>query len=152
MLHAAAMFVCLALVAALLAPGQLWIILGVTGASVLAAAWLGGGSPSPLRLVTTAPQSLARFVANLAAAATVGRAALAADVSLKPALVRLRIRPRDSHSLAALAGMISAAPGANVVETDAESLLVHVLNEDELDAERLGAVAERSRVREEMRE
>lgn len=151
MLHAAAMFVCLALVAALLAPGQLWIIIAVAAASVSASAWLGGVSHTPLRLPMAAPQLLTRLVANLAGAASVGRAALAADVSLKPALVRLRALS-DSNSLAMLAGMISAAPGANVVETDAEGFLVHVLNEDELDAERLGAVAERAKIREQVRE
>lgn len=150
MLHAAAMFVCLALVAALLAPGQLWIILAVAAASVWASAWLGGVSHTLMRLHIAAPKFLARLVTNLAGAASVGRAALAADVSLNPALVRLRALS-DSNSLAVLAGMISAAPGANVVETDAEGFLIHVLNEDELDAERLGAIAERAGVRAEMR-
>ncbi len=143
MLHAAAMFIGLALVAALLAPGQLWIILASAGGGLAASIWLGGVTPAPLRLPAMAPLLLRRLGANLGGAIATARAALAGDVALKPALVRLRTRLRDPSALAALAGMISAAPGANVVETDADGLLVHVLNEDVMEADALAALEAR---------
>lgn len=57
------------------------------------------------------------------------RAAIAADVKLKPALVRVRTRVRDASGVAALAQWIGAAPGAVAIATDEEGLLVHVNNE-----------------------
>ncbi len=146
MLHVAAMFIGMALLAALLAPDQLWMVFGAAVASVLASVWLGGVSRSPWRLPAMVSQFAMRFGATLQGAVAVARAALAADVSLKPALVRLRA-PGDSNSLAALAGMISAVPGAIVVETDAEGFLIHVINEDKLNAEHLSAVIDRAKMR-----
>ncbi|MEQ1618803.1 MAG: Na+/H+ antiporter subunit E [Terricaulis sp.] len=152
MLHAAAMFVGLSLVAALLAPGQVWMIFTAAFVGVGVSVWLCGVSRMPWRLSAMAPQVLMRLGANLRGAASVARAALAADVALKPALVRLRTRQSDSNALAALAGMISASPGANVVATDDDGFLVHVLDEDEMDAERLGAIELRARPREKVLE
>ncbi|MBI3439992.1 MAG: Na+/H+ antiporter subunit E [Proteobacteria bacterium] len=59
---------------------------------------------------------------------TVG-AAIAADVKLRPALVRVRTRAGDTLSSAALANLIAATPGAIVIASDAEGLLVHVNDE-----------------------
>ena len=71
------------------------------------------------------------------------RAAIAADVSLKPALVRVRTRAHSDISKAAFADMISATSGAVVVDADSDGLLVHVLDEDHVDAERLGRLEAR---------
>jgi multisubunit Na+/H+ antiporter MnhE subunit len=57
------------------------------------------------------------------------RAALAADITLSPALLRLRSRADDDSAAANLAAMISATPGSVVVGADSGSLLVHVINE-----------------------
>jgi multisubunit Na+/H+ antiporter MnhE subunit len=91
---------------------------------------------------THAPQLIA-LVLSRASAVVRGalgtiRAAIAADVTLKPALVRVKTRPSSDFARAALADMIGAAPGAVVVDTDAEGLLVHVLDEDAIDAAALG--------------
>lgn len=57
------------------------------------------------------------------------RAALAADVKLRPALVRVRTRGGDALSTATLANWIGATPGAVVISSDGEGLLVHVNDE-----------------------
>lgn len=58
------------------------------------------------------------------------RAAAAADVTLKPALLQLKTRAGDELSLATLVGLISVAPGMVVVDVDSDGVLVHVIDED----------------------
>lgn len=70
-----------------------------------------------------------RVGAAFADAITTVRAAIAADVKLRPALVRVRTRAGDALSIAALANWIGATPGAVVIASDAEGLLVHVNDE-----------------------
>jgi multisubunit Na+/H+ antiporter MnhE subunit len=65
------------------------------------------------------------------------RAALAADVTLQPALVRIKTRGGGVER-AAFAHLLSATPGMAVVETDADGFLVHVTHEDDIDAAELG--------------
>lgn len=79
----------------------------------------------------------------IAGALSTLRDAIAADITLKPALVRVKPRPSSEDARAVLAGAISVAPGALVVEADAEGLLVHVLDEDAIDAAYLGALEAR---------
>jgi multisubunit Na+/H+ antiporter MnhE subunit len=69
-------------------------------------------------------------------AADVARRSLAGDAKLHPALVRFRTRTKAGASRAAFANAL-AAPGAVVVEADEESLLVHVLIEDDADEKEL---------------
>jgi multisubunit Na+/H+ antiporter MnhE subunit len=57
------------------------------------------------------------------------RAAIAADVKLRPALVRVRTRGSDVLGVATLANWIGATPGAVVISSDDEGLLVHVNQE-----------------------
>ena len=57
------------------------------------------------------------------------RAAIAADVRLKPALVRVRTRASDALSVATLATWIGATPGAVVISSDNDGVLVHVNDE-----------------------
>ena len=67
----------------------------------------------------------------LADAISTVRAAIAADVKLRPALVRVRVRAGDVLSLATLATWIGATPGAVVISSDSEGLLVHVNDESD---------------------
>ena len=82
--------------------------------------------------------SLGRIGAVLGGAMATIRAGLAADVTLKPALVRVKLRPSSDFARAALANMFGAAPGGVMVEADAEGLLAHVLDEEGIDANDLG--------------
>ncbi|MBX3509999.1 MAG: Na+/H+ antiporter subunit E [Hyphomonadaceae bacterium] len=107
-------------------------------AAALYAGRFGGASGAFWR----APQ---RLYLALARAREVGtgalktvRAAAAADVALQPALVRVKTRATEAASRGAFADALSAAPGMVIVDGDAESLLAHVLNEDEADAAALG--------------
>ncbi len=77
-----------------------------------------------------AVQTLRLGAAFADALATV-RAALAGDVKLRPALVRVRTRAADAFSIAMLAHWISGTPGAVVIAADEEGLLVHVNNEND---------------------
>ncbi len=141
MVNAAAMFITLWGLWLLLAQQGLGAqALGVSAAvsalCVIIAARLGavGG-----RGVYTHAFQLLAFVFGRAGTVVAGalgamRAAIAADVTLKPALVRIKTRATTALSQAALADLISAAPGAVVVEADAGGLLVHVLDEDAIDA------------------
>lgn len=139
MLHAAAMLAGLAIIWLIGAPhahfSQDVVFAGTAVVcSVAIAARLGGVSPNAF---ASAPQfvllSISRFGAVLRGALSTMRAALAADVTVKPALVRMRTRATTPFGIAAFADMISAAPGAVVVETDDDGLLVHVIDEDSVD-------------------
>lgn len=146
MLHAAAMLVGLFLLELLAT--QHWsssyeivIAVVIAAACVGAAMRLGGVGRNPfshaapfLRLV------LARSGAVARGSLTVVRAAVAADVTVKPALVRIKTRSAEPLATAAVADLISAVPGMVVVETDDDGLLVHVINEDAVDAADLGAL------------
>lgn len=148
MLHAAAMLI------GLIAIGLIVLARGVSTetaaiAAVLAAvcvvfaARFGGLG----RTAFSAPQllvlSMGRAGAVLRGAVTTIRAALAADVTLKPALVRVKTRPTGAFAQAAFADLMSAAPGVVVVEADSDSALVHVTDEDAVDAVEIGAIEAR---------
>jgi multisubunit Na+/H+ antiporter MnhE subunit len=87
--------------------------------------------------------SLARIGAVVRGGLSVLRAALAADVTVKPALVRVRTRSSDPIARAAFADLMSAAPGMAVVDSDEDGVLVHVINEDAIDEADLGALESR---------
>src|SRR5262249_51228990 len=97
---------------------------------VIAAARLGGlgrGASALLRAPQLALLGLGRTGAVFAGAFGVAGAALTGGRgSLRPALVRVRQRPASDVNRATLAGLIGAAPGALVVEADADGLLAHV--------------------------
>lgn len=78
-----------------------------------------------------------RGPALLAAALRTLRAGLAGEGALAPALMRVRPRDNSDFGRALLSGQISAHPGMVVVESDADGLLVHVINENQVDSERL---------------
>lgn len=143
MLHASAML-CGLVVLWMLAAGRVtspqdWMIAGVVAlACVVVAVRFGGAT----RAFTRAPRLLAL---NVARAGAVVRgtlatllAAVSADVTMKPALVRVRSRAQGVAERASFANMITATPGMAVVDADADGLLVHVINEDAIDAADLG--------------
>lgn len=113
-------------------------------ACVLAGARFGGLARNPFG---RAPQFLllvlGRISAVIAGALATLRAALAGDVTLRPALVRVKTRAVSPLARAAFADMISAAPGVVVVESDADGLLVHVIDEEAVDARDFGALEAR---------
>jgi multisubunit Na+/H+ antiporter MnhE subunit len=136
MLHAAAMLAGLFVLALLLTQGWMSrdhaaLAFGAALVSIGLALVLGGVRKNPF---SAAPQlavlTISRAGAILTGALGAIRAALAADVTLKPALVRVRADAADGFAQAASADLISAAPGSVVVETDSDGMLVHVLNEE----------------------
>lgn len=139
MLHAAAMLIGLFSIALLLL--QRWsatdiaAIAAVALASTIVAVRLGGWARTPF---SAAPQFIvltgSRLSAALAGAFKIVRAAVAADVTLQPALVRVKTRSSNRNTQAALVGLISIAPGMLAVENDEDGVLVHVT--DEAEAER----------------
>ncbi len=150
MLHAATILIGLWMVWLLLTQGwsapDIAIGAGVALLCVAISARLGGVGGGG-RAFAYAPRliflALGRVRAVLSGAFSTLRAGLAGDVTLQPALVRVRLRPSSDFARAALADMISAAPGAVVVEADADGLLVHVLDEEAIEAADLGRFEDR---------
>lgn len=150
MLHAAAMLAGLFALGLLLTQGwdardHVMLASVVALVSTGVAAWLGGIRKNPF---STAPAFFVLLAARAGAvvrgAATTLRAALAADVTLKPALVRVRADATGAMAKAAAADLISAAPGSVVVDTDGEGMLVHVANEDPSDTGVFAEVQQRA--------
>jgi multisubunit Na+/H+ antiporter MnhE subunit len=148
MLHAAAMLIGLFVLALLVfsqrSLAEAVMLAGaVSVACVLFAARFGGVGAT----LWSAPQvlvlGLTRTGAVLSGAVRTIRSAIAADVTLKPALVRVRSRGERGLARAVIADLVSAAPGAIVVETEADGDLVHVTDEDAIDADDLGALEAR---------
>lgn len=142
MLHAAAMlfgFVVLWLLTTQhLSSVQDGVIAAVAAAVCTMLAWrLGGVGGAFVRAPRAMYSTIARMGSVMGGAVSTIRAALAADVTLKPALVRIKTRGRGDER-AAFADLLSAAPGMVVVETDAEGFLAHVLDEDSVDPADLG--------------
>lgn len=143
MLHAAAMLT--GMFAVWLLWTQRWssaVEIGVAiGAAALCVMFLsrfGGIGPAFARMPILLMAGVAHVGAVMRGAVRTIRAALAADVTLNPALVRVRTRVAGAEGRAALANLVSAEPGLTVVEIDAEGLLVHVMEEDGVDARDMG--------------
>lgn len=141
MLHAAAMLtglftLWLVLTQRWSTPVDFAIAAGVAFVCVMFASRFGGlGRSGPFaRAPQTLALSMGRAGAVVRGALATVRAAVAADVTLKPALVRLKWRANDEGARVMFADLISSAPGAVVVETETDGALVHVINEDTLDA------------------
>lgn len=148
MLHAAAMLLGLAtlwiLVTQRASSPQDWAIaVGVSFACVVIGLRFGGASDAFARAPRLLVLSVARAGAVLRGTLATLRAAVSADVTMKPALVRVRSRAPRAAERAAFANLITATPGMAVVETDADGLLVHVIDEDAIDAVDLGRLEER---------
>lgn len=142
MLHAAAMLLGLC-VLWLLATQRFYSIADVAVAIAAAAlcAFVAARTAGVSRAFARAPWALftvlVRAGAVLGGCLTTMRAALGANIRIKPALVHVRTRGRGIER-AAFADMLSATPGLAVVDTDPDGLLVHVMNEDAIDAADLG--------------
>jgi multisubunit Na+/H+ antiporter MnhE subunit len=142
MLHAAAMLLGLCIIWLLAtqrysSSEDIAVAVAAAAACVALAVRLGGVSRTYWRAPRALFTVLARAGAVVRGALATLRAALAADVTIKPALVRVRTRGQGIER-AAFADMLGATPGMAVVETDPEGLLVHVMNEDGIDAADLG--------------
>lgn len=150
MLHAAAMVIG-TLLLWLLASGpavsvdNLWIGIAAACAATLVALRFGGASGAFVRLPARLIRAPLWTQASLGAVMQTAASALAADVTIRPALVRVKTKLNDARARAILAGLVSAHPGIVVVETDREGVLVHALNEDKVDAEALGALEARAK-------
>jgi len=142
MLHAAAMLLGLTLIWFVAAPSSASLVnIGVAAAAALActlfAARAGGLSASFARAPRAIMVTLTRLPAVFGGALMTLRAAISADVTLRPALVRIKSRGAGP-ARGAFANVLSSAPGMVVVETDHDGFLVHVLDEDDVDANELG--------------
>lgn len=144
MLQAAAMLVGMTVAWLLLTqsrwtPEHLAAAAGVGLLCVAVSAWLGGRRDlgAPLGL---AVERLRRTPGNFHAALRTARAALAADVSLQPALILIKARPASSAVKAAFIGSINAEPGQIAVEADGDGLLAHVLDEESVEPHHLSAL------------
>lgn len=143
MLHAAAMLSGLFVVWMLWTQGwsslvEAGVALGAAVAVVIVMARFGGIGAAFARGPGLAIASAASAGQVMRGVVRTVRGALAADVTLNPALVRVRTRAASGEARAALANLISAEPGLTVVEIDAEGLLVHVTDEDAADAADIG--------------
>jgi multisubunit Na+/H+ antiporter MnhE subunit len=135
MLHAAAMLaglfiLCLAFLGRGSTAEDIAVAFAIALACVSVATLLGGVRKNPF---SNAPQFLvlifSRAGAQVSGALSTIRSALAADVTLQPALVRVRSTLSGPFVRAAMIDLASAAPGAVVVDSDAEGLLAHVTDE-----------------------
>lgn len=143
MLHAASMLTGLWIIWLLAnggwrTPEDLIVSLAAALVCVAFAARAGGAGDGFTRAPHALLLSFSRLSAVFRGALSTMRAAIAADVTLKPALVRVKTRTQHASDRAAFGGMISATPGMTVVDVDGDGVLVHVLNEDAVDAEDLG--------------
>jgi multisubunit Na+/H+ antiporter MnhE subunit len=96
-------------------------------------------APYP-RALALARLMLAQAPHRIAQALRVARAALAADVTLSPALVRVRLTKQGETHAAAFGLAASAAPGMALVELEGETALLHVVREDDVDPDEVRAL------------
>ncbi|MGE0596623.1 MAG: Na+/H+ antiporter subunit E [Hyphomonadaceae bacterium] len=149
MLHAAAMLTGLLLLwlmfAGVPATPEAWLVAGLAcvAATALVRLWSGRGFASAAPDGRALLSAMAQARGLGAGVLSTMRAALAADVTLRPALVRIKVRSESEGARAAMARIISATPGRAVVELDGDGLLAHVLQEEAIDAAELGTLEAR---------
>ena len=149
MLHAAAMLIGLSAIWLLATQQwhslqQLGAAVAVAAACVAVSARFGGVSSVFQSAPRLALLSFTRVGAVIVGGLVTLRAAAAADVTLTPALVRIKTRGATPAARASFASQLSTAPGMAVVETDVDGFLAHVLNEDAIDAAELGRLERRT--------
>ncbi|MEZ5960216.1 MAG: Na+/H+ antiporter subunit E [Hyphomonadaceae bacterium] len=147
MLHAAAMLCGLAVLWMLAtqrasSPQDWAIAAAATLVCVAVAMRFGGVSRAFSRLPRLVTLNVTRLAAVVRGTFATLRAAVSADVTMKPTLVRVKTRSQGVAEGASFANMISATPGMVVVNADGDGLLVHVLNEDAIDGADLGRLEE----------
>jgi multisubunit Na+/H+ antiporter MnhE subunit len=143
MLHAAAMLGVLIVLWIAAAPAsgspQDWAIAaGASLVCVAVAARFGGISTAFMQAPRLLWIASKRAGALFMGAMSVIRRAVSADVTLSPALVRVKTRSSKPEERAAFAHLLTSIPGVAVVETEADGLLAHVINEEGIDATELG--------------
>lgn len=106
--------------------------------------WLGQDAAILPRAFLALARTPARVRAKASGALQVAQAAVSADVTIKPALVKLPLRDPDAEARAGAASALSEAPGAFAVALGPDAVLVHVLNED---AQKEEALALRAGIR-----
>ncbi|MFT3726289.1 MAG: Na+/H+ antiporter subunit E [Terricaulis sp.] len=116
----------------------------VVGAVLVGGHFGGGVSASFLRAPYLLLLELSRVKTVLGGALSTARAALAGDVRLTPGLARLKTRGIDADARADVATIISTTPGNVVVEADGEGLLIHLINEHEMDGADLSGLEARA--------
>jgi multisubunit Na+/H+ antiporter MnhE subunit len=150
MLHAAAMLAGLFALGLLITQGwmsrdQALLVFGAALVSVGVAMSMGGVRKNAFSM---APQFavlvFSRTGAIVRGALSTIRAALAADVTLKPALVSVRSDASGSLAQAAAADLVSAVPGSVVVASEGGEMLVHVMNEDAMGSAAFAALEARA--------
>jgi multisubunit Na+/H+ antiporter MnhE subunit len=92
--------------------------------------WLGRDAAFLPRLLKHAAALPQRLRGKTAGAFRVARAAISADVVMKPALIKVGMPAADAIARAEAAAAVSQAPGAACVTLAADAMLVHVLDED----------------------
>lgn len=142
MVHAAATWIGLFLIGLLVMQGAnaAALALAVTACVIISAYLFGFERAQPGAMLSALGGVLSRAPAVLRGAAGTLRAAASADVTLRPALVQVRTRAEDDFTLGALVCAMSAAPAAVVVDAGDDSILVHVIAEDDESAAELDAI------------
>jgi multisubunit Na+/H+ antiporter MnhE subunit len=145
MVHAAATWIGLFVIGFLAMQGANAALLALGAAlCVLVSMYALGIERASLGSMLTALRgALGRAPAVLRGVVSTMRAAAAADVTLRPALVQVRTQAADDFSIGALAWAVSAAPGSVAVDASGDSVLVHVLEENDESAAKLSAIEAR---------
>jgi hypothetical protein len=100
----------------------------------------GGASRAFSRSARSVVGLLTRNGVVIGSAIATIRAALAADVTLSPGLVRIRVANEDGSDAEDVVAKIGAAPGFCVVSAERDSVLAHALNENSVDVTRVRAM------------
>lgn len=139
MLHAAATFIGLFIVSLILVEplagrDALAAAAAIAGAATVVGMRLGGGPAAFMQVILGAARSWRACLRVLTGALKTIRTAVAADVSMRPALIRVANARGAMGARTRVAHALGAAPGAIVVDVDESGLLVHVTHEDDGDA------------------
>jgi multisubunit Na+/H+ antiporter MnhE subunit len=146
MLRAAAAFFGFGIVWMLIAPPSVAlsaVTVGAAAGALMVGVRFAAGTPLFLRPPHFAALAISQIGAALRSAFGVLRSALAADISLAPALARLKTRSSDDELRGDLARAISATPGLVLVDADSDGLLLHLLDEGGAAAADLSAMEAR---------
>jgi hypothetical protein len=147
MLHAATLFTGFCLIFGLAthawaSPQGIVLTAGAAAFSTAFAVRAGGAGAAFTHALRVVMAWFAGLPMAIGGALATIRAALAADVALQPALVRVRAPSLGDRD--AFLTSVGSTPGAVVVSAEGESVLLHVLDEGRIDAERLSALQKRA--------
>jgi multisubunit Na+/H+ antiporter MnhE subunit len=103
--------------------------------------WLGREAAVLPRFIKHIALTPARMRAKTAGALSVARAAISADVTMRPGLIKVAIPSADPVARAQAASAIGQGPGALCVALVPDAVLAHVIDEERQTAEALVARA-----------